>query len=360
MRISVIICTYGRAASLRDLLESLDAQSYSDVEILIVDGNAEPSPAREIADAFIRNRKGNVECNLVPSKKGLTRQRNVGLSRATGEILCFLDDDVTLPKEFLQRVADIFAQQEFQDVGGITGYDDVNYAVPFTWRWRLRRALGVIPDLPPGGVDRLGRGIPLSFLQPFTGFKQVGLLPGFCMIYRRSVVGNLRFDELIPTYAGEDRDFSMQMGWRSRLLICGDLHLSHHAALQGRDSELARNFQSAFGMGRRFAKFAARRQGLREAGHYIPGRFGDRCNVPISKSWTNEWRDICNPDQGFFRGAVVRNKSSPAAGIVVEPKLIQTVIPKHSPRDEHRGSFFGRFCVSRADRTAGHVTLATV
>ena len=57
MRISVIICTYGRAASLRDLLESLDAQSYSDVEILIVDGNAEPSPAREIADAFIRNRK---------------------------------------------------------------------------------------------------------------------------------------------------------------------------------------------------------------------------------------------------------------------------------------------------------------
>lgn len=256
MRISVIICTYGRAASLRDLLESLDAQSYSDVEILIVDGNAEPSPAREIADAFIRNRKGNVECNLVPSKKGLTRQRNVGLSRATGEILCFLDDDVTLPKEFLQRVADIFAQQEFQDVGGITGYDDVNYAVPFTWRWRLRRALGVIPDLPPGGVDRLGRGIPLSFLQPFTGFKQVGLLPGFCMIYRRSVVGNLRFDELIPTYAGEDRDFSMQMGWRSRLLICGDLHLSHHATLQGRDSELARNFQSAFGMGRRFAKFA--------------------------------------------------------------------------------------------------------
>ena len=81
------------------------------------------------------------------------------------------------------------------------------------------------------------------------------------MIYRRSAIGSLRFDELIPTYAGEDRDFSMQVGWRWRLLIFGDLHLQHHSARQGRGSELQTHFQSAFGMGRRFAKYS---QGSRD------------------------------------------------------------------------------------------------
>jgi glycosyltransferase involved in cell wall biosynthesis len=256
MRISIIICTYGRTAALRALLESLEAQSYGNFETLIIDGNEEPSPAHSTVHTFLQSSGNTLQVDLVASGKGLTRQRNVGLDRAKGELICFLDDDVTLPEDFLLRVANIFEQPEMQDVGGITGYDEKNYPAPVTARWRLRRKLGVIPDLPPGGVDHLGRGIPIGFLEPFTGYKEVGLLPGFCMIFRRSAVGDLRFDELIPTYAGEDRDFSMRVGWRSRLLICGDLRLYHHTAPQGRDSDLTRNFQSAFGMGRRFVKYS--------------------------------------------------------------------------------------------------------
>jgi glycosyltransferase involved in cell wall biosynthesis len=256
MRISVIICTFGRAAVLRDLLDSLEVQSFRDFETLIIDGNPEPSPARSTVHTFLQRPGTTIQVHLITSKKGLARQRNVGLDRARGELICFLDDDVTLPENFLFQVAGIFERPEMHDVGGITGYDEQNYPAPVTRRWRLRRALGVIPNLPPGGVDRLGRGIPLSFLQPFMGYKEVGLLPGFCMIFRRPALEDLRFDELIPTYAGEDRDLSMQVGWRSRLLICGDLRLRHHATLQGRDSDLQRNFQSAFGMGRRFAKYS--------------------------------------------------------------------------------------------------------
>lgn len=256
MFISVIICTYGRASVLRDLLESLDVQSYRNFETLIIDGNEEPSPARSTVHTFLQRPGTMQRVDLIASEKGLALQRNVALDLAKGELICFLDDDVTLPDDFLSRVANIFERPGMHDVGGITGYDEQNYPAPVTRRWRLRRALGVIPDLPPGGVDRLGRGIPLSFLQPFTGYKEVGLLHGFCMIFRRCAVGNLRFDELIPTYAGEDRDFSMRVGWRWRLLICGDLRLHHHATPQGRDSDLERNFQSAFGMGRRFAKYS--------------------------------------------------------------------------------------------------------
>jgi len=257
MRISVIICTYGRAAVLSNLLESLSDQTFRDFETLIIDGNEAPSLARSTVWKFRQQQGINLQVDLIPSPKGLTRQRNVGLDHATGDIVCFLDDDVTLPEDFLSRVVEIFDRPELQDVGGITGYDVLNYPAPITLRWRLRLALGVIPRLGPGGVDRLGRGIPLSFLQPFTGYKEIGLLHGFCMIYRRRALGNLRFDELIPTYGGEDRDFSMQVGWKWRLLICGDLILQHHSSPDGRDTELARNFQSAFGSGRRFAKYSS-------------------------------------------------------------------------------------------------------
>ena len=142
-----------------------------------------------------------------------------------------------------------------QDVGGVTPYDTLHYPFALSLRWRMRAALGVMPSLNPGEVDRLGRAVPISFLKPFTGNKQIGWLPGFGMIYRRTAVEGLRFDELLPTYGGEDRDYSMRVGERSRLLICGDLHLQHHYATEGRNDGLIRLRECSFGAGRRFAKY---------------------------------------------------------------------------------------------------------
>src|ERR1700737_3188648 len=138
MRISVIICTFGRAAVLRDLLNSLDAQTYRNFDTFVIDGNDKPSPAASIVHAFLQRPEVTLQVDLIASKKGLARQRNVGLDRSKGELICFLDDDVTLPGDFLFRVANIFDRPEMQDVGGITGYDEQNYPAPITLRWRLR------------------------------------------------------------------------------------------------------------------------------------------------------------------------------------------------------------------------------
>jgi glycosyltransferase involved in cell wall biosynthesis len=254
--ISVVICTYGRATALRELLDSLDGQSYRNFETLIIDGNGENSPAHDTVERFRQQPGQHIQVHLIGSEKGLTRQRNVGLQRAGGDVICFLDDDVTLEANFLSRVSTILEEPEMQDVGGFTAYDVRNYPSEVSWRWRLRRVLGVIPKIDPGGVDHLGRAVPLSFLKPFGGYKEIGWLSGFCMIYRRAATSDLRFDELVPTYGGEDRDFSMRVGRNWRLLICGDLHVQHHCTAQGRESDLPRLFQSSFGTGRRFAQYA--------------------------------------------------------------------------------------------------------
>ena len=256
MLVSVIICTYGRATPLGNLLASLDAQTYRNVEILVIDGNENPSLARKTVEVFLEGSGARTPVRLFPSEKGLTCQRNVGLKHARGSLVCFLDDDVRLESAFMARAVQLFELPEWRDVGGITGYDSRNYPTRPTSRWHLRRAFGVFPNLQPGGVDHLGRAVPLSFLEPFSGCKEVGWLPGFCMVYRSAAVKDLCFDELVPTYGGEDRDFSMQVGEYWRLLICGDLRVEHCQSLQSRDSELQRVCQSSFGAGRRFARRA--------------------------------------------------------------------------------------------------------
>jgi glycosyltransferase involved in cell wall biosynthesis len=254
--ISVIVCTCGRAAALQNLLAALERQTYQNFEILIVDGNQEPSPARAAVEQYLEHSNLSKKLFLIQSKTGLTRQRNVGLEAARGAIVCFFDDDVTFEEAFFSEVIALFSEPEMEDVGGITPYDTLHYPFALTLRWRLRALLGVMPSLVPGEVDRLGRAVPISFLKPFTGNKQVGWLPGFGMIYRRAAIDGLRFDEWIPTYGGEDRDFSMRVGHRSRLLICGDLHLQHHYSTEGRNDGLIRLRECSFGAGRRFAKYS--------------------------------------------------------------------------------------------------------
>lgn len=254
MLISVIICTYARAESLELLLQCLLAQTTTNFEVIVVDGSGDNPSVRGAVASFQVHHAGAINVCLIQSSKGLTHQRNVGLRYAQGELICFLDDDVTFERDFLAEVLALFDRSDLADVGGLTAYDVLNYGSKVSMRWRVRRTLGVIPSLEPGSIDRLGRATPLTFLKPFSGVKTIGHFSGFCMIYRRSTIANLRFDEQLPTYGGEDRDFSSLVGRNSRLVICGDLRIRHHRAPQSRDHDVDRTYQDGFGTGRTYAK----------------------------------------------------------------------------------------------------------
>jgi GT2 family glycosyltransferase len=260
LRFSVVVCTYERADHLARLLASLESQSLRDFETLVVDGSREGEGVRAaVMDARARwesSPRAAPELRLVRSAAGLTRQRNIGLRSVRGEVVCFLDDDVSLPPTFLADAWHQLSRPDMADVGGLAGYDVLNYPKPVTLRWKLRRWLGAVPSLRPGDADHLGRAVPLSIAPPDCGSITVGWLSGYCMIYRRGALAGLSFDEGLPTYGGEDRDFSMLVGARSRLVLCADLKLSHHYAPASRTVGAARVRETVFGMGRSFAKRA--------------------------------------------------------------------------------------------------------
>jgi glycosyltransferase involved in cell wall biosynthesis len=86
-RFSVIIPTYNRAALLREALESVFAQTFTDYEVIVVDdGSADETPA-VIASYGDRVRFYRQE------NSGPGAARNLGIQNASGEYVAFLDSD---------------------------------------------------------------------------------------------------------------------------------------------------------------------------------------------------------------------------------------------------------------------------
>jgi glycosyltransferase involved in cell wall biosynthesis len=98
--VSVIIPTYNRAASLAAALDSVLAQSYPKIEIVVVDDGS-----TDDTGAVVARYGDRIRFQLKPNG-GVATARNVGLAAATGELLAFLDsDDVCLPQRIATQVA---------------------------------------------------------------------------------------------------------------------------------------------------------------------------------------------------------------------------------------------------------------
>jgi cellulose synthase/poly-beta-1,6-N-acetylglucosamine synthase-like glycosyltransferase len=269
--VSVVVCTYRRADDLVRLLACLDGQTWPCAEVVVVDGSGEDASIRRALAERARSATPKYPLHVLTAPEGLTRQRNAALAAARGDLICFLDDDVTVGPDFLTRAVSVFAGAEAADVGGITGHDRRHHGRPVAMQWRLQRWLGVIPSLVPGAVDEIGRRVPLDFLGIGGPPARVGWLPGFCMIYRRGAVAGRRFDEELPTYAGEDKEFSMAVGTQWRLLYCPELVLEHHRSPAARAEFARRIYDVAFGMGRGFARRRLSPLGRLRAARYVLG-----------------------------------------------------------------------------------------
>jgi glycosyltransferase involved in cell wall biosynthesis len=103
--VSVIIPTHKRASLLRRAVQSVLEQTYTSLEIIVVE-NGESSEGKVVIEVFRRLHPG-VPFRYVYQRQGsLPRARNAGICAARGEHLAFLDDDdVWLPTKLERQVA---------------------------------------------------------------------------------------------------------------------------------------------------------------------------------------------------------------------------------------------------------------
>jgi glucosyl-dolichyl phosphate glucuronosyltransferase len=117
--ISVIVCTYNRAASLGKTLESLSAMSVPpDLkwELIVVDNNSTDN-THEVVGEFAQTSGFNVRYVFEP-EQGSSRARNTAIANSTGEIIAFTDDDVTVSPGWLRELIATFTAFDCMGVGG--------------------------------------------------------------------------------------------------------------------------------------------------------------------------------------------------------------------------------------------------
>src|SRR5579862_7177185 len=103
MHITVILCTYNRAETLGKALDSVAAQNMPislTWEVLVVDNNSRDR-TREVVQQYAAKFPGRFRYFFEPAQ-GLSRARNAGIAQATGDVIAFMDDDVTLDCNWLR------------------------------------------------------------------------------------------------------------------------------------------------------------------------------------------------------------------------------------------------------------------
>ena len=128
--VSIIIPCYNRANIIKDTLNSVINQSYTQWECIVVDDGSTDKTA-DIVNKYLNINSSIKYCNRPEAKaKGPSACRNYGISIAKGEYVIFLDSDDVLSKNCLeirvQKIAGksnldfvVFAMGKFKDINDL-------------------------------------------------------------------------------------------------------------------------------------------------------------------------------------------------------------------------------------------------
>lgn len=173
-KVSIIIPVYNLEAYLTDTLNSITAQRYSNLEILLIDDHS-TDQSLAIAENWAQE-DDRITVFSFPTHQGVSAVRNKGLDLATGDFISFVDGDDQIAPTFIETlVAHLTAE-----VAAV--------AVGYQWGRGQRRTRG------KHSVESLSRSDFFasvnSFGDPIGGYI-------WNKLFRKSVIDQLglRFDE---------------------------------------------------------------------------------------------------------------------------------------------------------------------
>lgn len=109
--VSVVVPTYDRPDRLRRALESVAAQTYPAVELVVVD-DCSPTPLEPVVERVDLRGLHRVAYLRNEENRGGSATRNRGIRAATGEYVAFLDDDDEWKPTKLTRQVETFAASD--------------------------------------------------------------------------------------------------------------------------------------------------------------------------------------------------------------------------------------------------------
>lgn len=180
IKISIIIPVYNSESYLSTLLESVLDQTYSNVEIILIDDGSTDA-SKQICDSY--EMKDNRFKVISKNNEGICPTRNLGISLATGDYIAFFDNDDLIEKDYLRCIEEICGERK-PDI--ITfGYRSIEV--------NENNVSVVAEDHVPGS-----EGFLFDDIRSYV-FKEINnsFNPVWCKLYRRDFLNEhkVRFNE---------------------------------------------------------------------------------------------------------------------------------------------------------------------
>ena len=186
--VSVIIPVFNLEKYLRDAIESVRAQTFHDLEMILVDDGSTDG-SREVIERYSDPDRGRVRA-LFRKHAGAAAARNAGIAAAAGEWLAFLDgDDLWLPGKLARQMEAAARDRSINMVATAVQIDGSQEVIP-------RQT----PDPARLRAELLLHGC----LLPLSG-----------VLIRRDGLGGARFDERLES--AQDLDLYYRISDRIRL-----------------------------------------------------------------------------------------------------------------------------------------------
>lgn len=144
--VSTIIPVYNRPVLLRQAVQSVIAQTYRPIEVIIVDDGS-TDDTRRIADRFTEEYPPLVHV-IHQGNKGAALAREAGRQAARGEFVQYLDsDDVLLPHKFELQVSHLRKQPECGVAYGKTSFcESIKTTAQIAWKRTGERIEWMFPS----------------------------------------------------------------------------------------------------------------------------------------------------------------------------------------------------------------------
>lgn len=221
----MIIPTRNREKYLTKLLDSLEAQVIAPDLVIVVDSSDFMIPSRVLQRDF------RIKYIHTPIRSA-AKQRNEGMDFVSANLMgnyliSFLDDDVEVPRHYLQWKISFFTRHpEVVGVSGVTRMQPKFREGNF-----VTRLLGFRGE--PGSITKA----IINLAPPSNGEPvQVSWLIG-CSSWNANLINNLRFEkDFTGNSIFEDVIFSYRAGKSGKLVCAPELKIDHRLSDLGRDS----------------------------------------------------------------------------------------------------------------------------
>ena len=182
--ITVVVCAYNEERTIEECLESLQACTYPDLEVIVCDDGS--------TDRTLEMSRGYGFRVLALPHGGLSTARNAGLAAATGEIVAYLDADAVCHPEWPYHLALSLEDDNVMATGG--------------------------PNLPVPGAGLVERAVSASPGGPvhvLVSDDRAEHVPGCNMAFRKHALTEIGGFDAVYTSAGDDVDVCWKLTERS-------------------------------------------------------------------------------------------------------------------------------------------------